>query len=57
MNLEKEINELKARNKAVDANKNWETSWTRRGLLMAFTYLAIWLYLSAIGIGDAWLQQ
>ena len=56
MDVEKEINQIKARNKAVEKDKAWETSWTRRSLLTTFTYLAIWLYLWAIGIGDAWLH-
>lgn len=30
MDLEKEINDIKARNKRVELDKAWETSWTRR---------------------------
>lgn len=56
MNLEKEIKLIKDRNKAVEADKAWETSWTRRGLLTLFTYLAICLYLYAIGLDNAWLN-
>lgn len=28
--LEKEIEQIKARNKRVELDKAWETSWTRR---------------------------
>lgn len=54
--LEREINALKARNKRVETDKSWETSFTRRGLLVIFTYLAIGFYLSAIGIENPWLN-
>jgi hypothetical protein len=48
--LEKEIEKLKERNRRVELDKAWETSFTRRGLLIIFTYLAIGLYLRAINI-------
>lgn len=54
--LEKEINALKARNKRVETDKSWETSSTRRGLLVIFTYLAIGFYLSAIHVENPWLN-
>ena len=56
MNLEKEITEIKKRNKKVEGDKAWETSWTRRILLMVFTYLAVRLYLWIIGISNPWLN-
>ena len=54
--LEKEIDKLKERNKRVELDKSWETSSTRRGLLVIFTYLAIGLYLSAINVQNPWLN-
>ena len=54
--LEKEINKLKERNKRVELDKSWETSFTRRAILIIFTYLAIGLYLNAIHIENAWLS-
>lgn len=54
--LEKEIEKLKERNKRVELDKAWETSLTRRVLLIIFTYLAIGLYLSAIKVKDPWLN-
>ena len=56
MNLEKEIKEIKKRNQRVEGDKAWETSWTRRILLMLFTYLALGFYLWAIGIYNPWLN-
>ena len=40
----------------VEKDKIWETSWTRRFLLIVFTYLAIGFYLQAININNAWLN-
>jgi len=56
MDIEKEILEIKDRNRRVERDKAWETSWTRRGLLVVFTYLAIFFYLWAIGIARPWLN-
>ncbi len=33
MDIEKEINDIKERNKKVELNKAWETSWTRKYVL------------------------
>lgn len=54
--LEKEIGKLKERNKRVESDKAWETSSTRRGLLVIFTYLAIGFYLNAINVENPWLN-
>ena len=52
--LEKEINQIKERNRKVEVDKAWETSKTRRGLLVLFTYLAIGFYFQAIKIDRPW---
>jgi len=52
--LEKRIEEIEKRNKKVEKDKKWETSFTRRGLLIIFTYLAIGFYLSAIKVANPW---
>jgi len=54
--LEKEVNEIKARNVRVEADKAWETSYARRGLLTLFTYLSVGAYLQAIGLPQPWLN-
>lgn len=54
--LEKRIQEIENRNTKVDVNKAWETSWTRRIVLMVFTYLSVGLYLNAIAIPSPWLN-
>lgn len=54
--VEREIKIFKERNKRVEADKAWELSWTRKILLTLFTYLAIGIYLWAIGISKPWLN-
>ena len=54
--LEKEILLIKARNKKVETDKAWETSWARKLLLVTFTYLGIGFYLQAINIDKPWLN-
>jgi len=56
MNLEKRVEDIEKRNERVEVDKTWETSWTRRILLIIFTYLAIGLYLQAIGVLQPWLN-
>jgi hypothetical protein len=54
--MEERIRKIEERNKRVEADKAWETSYARRGLLVLFTYLAIGFYLQAINISYAWLN-
>lgn len=54
--LKKEIERIKSRNIRVEKDKEWETSYTRRGLLVLFTYLAIGIYLYVINVPDPWLN-
>ena len=54
--LEKEILLIKNRNKKVEIDKAWETSWVRKFLLVIFTYLGIGSYLRAINIDKPWLN-
>ena len=44
MNLEKEIEEIKKRNKRVELDKSWETSWTRKICIMLLTYIVVVIY-------------
>lgn len=54
--LEKKIAQIEKRNARVETDKAWETSFTRRGILVAFTYLSIYVYFLIIGIPNAWLN-
>lgn len=42
--LEKEIELIKERNKRVEKDKAWETSWTRRIFIAVLTYLVVVCY-------------
>ncbi|MBI4415071.1 MAG: hypothetical protein HY566_02425 [Candidatus Kerfeldbacteria bacterium] len=52
--LESRVLEIESRNRKVESDKAWETSWTRRLLLTAFTYLAVAVYLRAIAVPRPW---
>ena len=44
MDFEKEINNIKERNKRVELDKRWETCLTRKICIMILTYLVVLLY-------------
>jgi len=54
--IETRIQSIEQRNIRVEDDKAWETSWTRRVLLVLFTYLAIGVYMWAIHIQRPWLN-
>lgn len=39
--LQTQINEIKSRNARVEADKAWETSWTRRVTIVVLTYIVV----------------
>ena len=47
-NLENRVAAIEARNKKVEADKAWETSWLRRLSIAVLTYLTIAVFLIAI---------
>lgn len=51
-NLEEEINKIKERNRRVETEKMWETSWTRRIIISTFTYLVISLFFLFAGVSQ-----
>ena len=44
MNLEERINKIEERNKRVELDKRWETSWTRKISIMVLTYIVVIIY-------------
>lgn len=54
--IENELKKIRERNKRVELDKAWETSFARRCLLLIFTYLAVGVYLYAINIPKPWLN-
>lgn len=53
--LEQRIQKIEKRNKTVELDKAWETSWARKLLIAAFTYIAIGIFLSVIKVDRPWL--
>ncbi len=56
LNLEERVLKIEKRNKEVELNKSWEISWTRKVLLVIFTYFSISLYLKYIVGIDPWIN-
>ena len=54
--LETRVKKLEARNKRVELNKAWETSWTRKITIAGLTYLVVWLYLFFVVQVDPWIN-
>ena len=44
MNLEEEIKKIQERNKRVELDKAWETSWTRKICICILTYIVVVAY-------------
>lgn len=42
--IEQEIQKIKQRNKKVELDKKWETSWTRKICIMILTYIVVIIY-------------
>ena len=42
--LENKIKSIEKRNKKVETDKAWETSWTRRICIMVLTYIVVIVY-------------
>lgn len=42
--LEEEIENIKDRNKKVELDKKWETSWTRKICICILTYIVVIIY-------------
>ena len=54
--LEDSLGRIIERNKKKEVDKAWETSLTRKGLLITFTYLSVGFYMQAIGVENAWVN-
>ena len=44
MNIENEIKKIKERNKKVELDKKWETSYTRKICICILTYIVVVIY-------------
>ena len=50
--LKQEIESIKQRNKKVELDKAWETSWTRKICIMVLTYIVVIAYSYVISKYD-----
>jgi hypothetical protein len=54
--IERRLSKIEARNRRVELDKTWETSWVRRFLILIFTYVLIGLYMNIVNIDRPWLN-
>jgi polyferredoxin len=52
--LEMEIEKIKERNRRVESDKSWETSWSRKLVVSVATYFVIALFLLVSKILNPW---
>ncbi len=52
--IEERIRVIEDRNNRVAADKAWETSWVRRGLIAGITYVCAVILLNVLGHDGAW---
>jgi hypothetical protein len=56
MNIEDEIQALKARNAKVESDKEWETSLFRKIAILVITYILAFCLMVSIGVEQAYLN-
>lgn len=54
--LEKEISAIKDRNRRVEIEKTWETSWTRRIVVVILTYIVVSLFFLFAGVTQPFIN-
>ena len=54
--LKSEIDKINARNQRVEADKAWETSWSRKLLILVLTYLVIVIFFFISSLGNPFIN-
>ena len=54
--MSEDITAIHARNARVEADKAWETSWTRRLCIAGLTYIFMNIWLPILGVEHAWMH-
>lgn len=54
--IKNRLSKIEDRNRRVELDKKWETSFTRRFLIVVFTYCLIGIYLNFIHVDRPWLN-
>ena len=57
MDIEKEIEQIRKRNLRVEADKAWEVSWIRRGLVAILTYFVVVVFFYFAGLPDPFVNS
>lgn len=52
--MEDRLRAIEERNHRVEADKAWETSWVRRGMIAGVTYICGIILLNVLGHEGAW---
>ena len=55
--IEKELDLIKERNKRVEADKAWETSWSRKVLIAVMTYIVIVIFFYFAGLPKPFINS
>jgi len=56
LTIEQRVARLESRNRRVEADKAWETSWLRRVTIMLLTYLVVVGYLHFVVHISPWIN-
>jgi hypothetical protein len=56
ISLQDRVAKLESRNRKVEGDKAWETSWTRRLAIMLLTYTTVVFYLHFVVHIDPWIN-
>jgi len=56
MGIEERVEKIEQRNKSVELDKAWETSWTRIIIIAIFTYVIVGIFLQVINIPRPWIS-
>lgn len=54
--LQKEIDEIKTRNRRVEADKAWETSWSRKLLILVLTYIVVVIFFTVSNLPNPFVN-
>lgn len=54
--IKKEVDEIKMRNARVEADKSWETSWTRRLVVLILTYIVVAVFFFVVKLPDPFVN-
>ena len=54
--LQQEISLLKERNRRVEVDKAWETSWSRKVLILVTTYFLVVLFFWIANLGNPFVN-